>query len=66
MWNQQSNIPFMSITGNFNGTYNLFVTINGDVYIDNGINGQIYQWITNGTSNVLPILLIFTMHVIVP
>jgi tripartite motif-containing protein 71 len=54
IWNQQINIPFMSITGSFTGAYSLFVTTNDDVYIDDGINGQIYQWITNGTSNVLP------------
>ncbi len=46
MWHENSNNPTNIISGNFRNPYSLFVTSNGDIYIDDGqINGRVQKWI---------------------
>lgn len=42
----------MSVAGAFTGPNTLFVTLAGDVYIDNGNNQQIYRRTPNGTNTI--------------
>ncbi|CAF1633182.1 unnamed protein product, partial [Adineta steineri] len=45
MWHEESVNPTKIITGNFKGPSSLFVTSNGDIYIDDGLkNGQVQKW----------------------
>jgi hypothetical protein len=56
VWNENSNNPTNIISGNFTNPESLFVTSNGDIYIDDGqINGQVQKWIakTNTTVTVM-------------
>ncbi|CAF4380599.1 unnamed protein product, partial [Adineta steineri] len=40
VWPQGNSAPTKNISGNFNNSYSLFVSMNGDIYIDNGyLNG---------------------------
>lgn len=52
VWNATNNLFIRSIAGNFIGPHAVFVTLNSDVYIDNGNNHQIYRWSSNGSSNI--------------
>ncbi|CAF1075127.1 unnamed protein product [Adineta steineri] len=46
MWHEESVSPPKIISGNFTGLYSLFVTSNGDIYIDDGYyNGRVQKWI---------------------
>ncbi|CAF1057170.1 unnamed protein product [Adineta steineri] len=46
MWDEESVNPTQIIHGNFTGPNSLFVTSNGDIYIDDGeVNGQVLKWI---------------------
>jgi hypothetical protein len=46
VWNEHSINPTKIISGNFTDSYSLFVTSNGDIYIDDGYwNGQVQKWI---------------------
>ncbi|CAF1464582.1 unnamed protein product [Adineta steineri] len=46
MWQEESVHPTKVITGNFTDSESLFVTSNGDIYIDDGFkNGRVQKWI---------------------
>ncbi len=46
MWNEHSINPTKIISGNFTNPQSLFVTSNGDIYIDDGYeNPQVQKWI---------------------
>jgi hypothetical protein len=56
VWHENSNNPTNIIYGNFTNPNSLFVTSNGDIYIDDGkINGLVQKWIakTNTTVTVM-------------
>jgi hypothetical protein len=45
-----------TISGNIVSPYSIFVTITGDIYVDNGyLNGQVSKWISN-TSTSIPVM----------
>ncbi|CAF3911058.1 unnamed protein product [Adineta steineri] len=52
MWPAGSAIPTRNITGSLNGPYSVFVTANGDVYVDNGFKGRVRKWTLNATTSV--------------
>jgi hypothetical protein len=53
MWLSGNIIPSRTISGNLNSSQGLFVTNNGDVYIDNGqYNGRVEKWTNNATSGI--------------
>jgi hypothetical protein len=41
-----------TISGNLNSPMALFVTTNGDLYVDNGANGRVDKWIANTNNSV--------------
>ncbi len=46
MWHEDSINPTQIISGNFTDSCSLFVTSNGDIYIDDGEkNGQVQKWV---------------------
>jgi sugar lactone lactonase YvrE len=51
VWNEGSESPTKIVPGNFTNPWSLFVTSNGDIYIDDGEeNGRVQKWIsTNKT-----------------
>jgi hypothetical protein len=51
VWNEGSESPTKTVSGNFTNPKSLFVTSNGDIYIDDGSeNGRVQKWIsTNKT-----------------
>jgi hypothetical protein len=56
VWFNDSINPTKIITGNFSTPYSLFVTNNGDIYIDNGgSNGRVDKWISN-TNTFVPVM----------
>jgi hypothetical protein len=45
VWSQASNSPTYIVSNNSSQSYSVFVTINGDVYVDNGYsNGRVDKW----------------------
>ncbi len=53
VWSQESNTPTRNISGGLNNPCGIFVTNNGDVYVDNGAsNGQVDMWTSNATNSV--------------
>jgi hypothetical protein len=52
VWPSGSNIPTRNITGGLNGPHGVFVTINGDVYVDDGYKGRVRKWTLNATRSV--------------
>jgi hypothetical protein len=45
VWSQGSNSPTYIVSSNSSQSYSVFVTINGDVYVDNGYsNGRVDKW----------------------
>ncbi|CAF4239172.1 unnamed protein product, partial [Adineta steineri] len=45
IWQEESVNPTKIIYGNFTGLWSLFVTLNGDIYIDDGNkNGRVQRW----------------------
>ncbi|CAF4339149.1 unnamed protein product, partial [Adineta steineri] len=45
MWYEKSVSPTRIISGNFTGPWSLFVTSDGDIYIDDGDkNGRVLKW----------------------
>ena len=50
VWSNSSITPTKSITDNINEPHSLFVTSNGDIYIDNGNRSSIIRWTVNDTS----------------
>jgi hypothetical protein len=56
VWNENNTNPTLNITTDFSNSSSLFVTVNGDIYIDNGaLNGRVEKWTasSNGTSPAL-------------
>ena len=52
MWSAGSVSPTRNITGGLNSPRAVCVTVNGDIYVDNGNNGQVTKWASNATSGV--------------
>ena len=55
MWHEGSINPTMVISGNFTDPDSLFVTSNGDIYIDDdgyGKNSRVQKWIAKTNSFV--------------
>jgi hypothetical protein len=55
VWNEESESPTKIGSGNFTNPFSLFVTSNGDIYIDDGYkNGRVQKWIsTTNTSETV-------------
>ena len=48
MWHENTADPTKTIVGDFTNPYSLFVTSNGDIWIDDGnVNGQVQRWRAN-------------------
>ncbi|CAF1178450.1 unnamed protein product [Adineta steineri] len=53
IWHEESVNPTEIIAGNFITPYSLFVTSNGDIYIDDGLeNGRVQKWIAETNISV--------------
>lgn len=52
IWSEENANLTRTISGNFSDPLGLFVTMNGDIYIDNGVIGRVDKWTLNGTSDV--------------
>ncbi|CAF3806207.1 unnamed protein product, partial [Adineta steineri] len=53
VWHEESVNPTKIIHGNFTEPWSLFVTLNGDIYIDDGEkNGQVQKWIAETSTFV--------------
>jgi hypothetical protein len=53
VWSQGSNTPTRNISGGLNSPFGIFVTSNGDVYVDNcDNNGRVDMWTLNATNSV--------------
>ncbi|CAF0950508.1 unnamed protein product [Adineta steineri] len=56
MWNEENVNPRKIIHGNFTQPYSLFVTLNDDIYIDDGFeNGRVQKWIAE-TNNFVTVM----------
>ena len=55
MWPEGNTSRMITISGNLSSPMSLFVTLNGDIYVDNGNTGRIDMWPLNATSSV-PVL----------
>jgi hypothetical protein len=53
VWAEGSINPMKTISGSLSAPHSIFVTIDGDVYIDNGGIGQVMKWTLNTTSSVV-------------
>jgi hypothetical protein len=54
MWSEGSNTVTRSIFGGLNNPFGVFVTSNGDIYVDNGAtNHRVDKWAWNATSSVV-------------
>ncbi|CAF4247679.1 unnamed protein product, partial [Adineta steineri] len=53
VWLENSNISIRNISGGLSYPYAMFVTANGDVYVDNGnSNSQVDKWAVNTTAGI--------------
>ncbi|CAF1426792.1 unnamed protein product [Adineta steineri] len=53
VWLENSTIPIRNISGGLSLPYTIFVTVNGDIYVDNGYsNSQVDKWTVNSTIGV--------------
>jgi tripartite motif-containing protein 71 len=52
VWSSQGGIPTETISYYLNNPGAIFVTLNGDIYVDNGNNFQVLKWISGATSAV--------------
>ncbi|CAF3787887.1 unnamed protein product [Adineta steineri] len=53
VWLENSTVPIRNISGGLSSPYAMFVTVNGDVYVDNGnANSQVDKWAVNTTAGV--------------
>ncbi|CAF0793734.1 unnamed protein product [Adineta steineri] len=53
VWLENSTIPIRNISGGLSLPYTIFVTVNGDIYVDNGYsNSQVDKWTENSTIGV--------------
>lgn len=54
IWSEGSPTPTRNITGGWSSSYSIFVSVSGDIYIDNGAaNHSIDVWKKNATSSVV-------------
>ena len=54
VWSNGSNLPTRNISGGLNSSMAVFVTNNGDIYVDNGDNnGQVDMWTSNATNSTI-------------
>ena len=53
MWSAGDISPSRNLSGTLNNASGLFVTVNGDIYVGNGTNGQVVKWGTNSTTSIL-------------
>jgi hypothetical protein len=49
VWPESSLTPIRNITVALNTPYSVFATRNGDLYVDNGLNGRVEKWGKNTT-----------------
>jgi hypothetical protein len=52
VWPDGSTNLMRIISGNLSGPCSVFSTMNGDIYVDNGNNGQVDKWILNANNSV--------------
>ena len=53
VWTEGNDIPTRIISGGLNNSHGLFVTGNGDIYVDNGdVNHRVDKWTPNATVSV--------------
>ncbi|CAF1194420.1 unnamed protein product [Adineta steineri] len=53
VWRYNSSTPIRTITAGLYGPYSVFVAMNGDIYIDNGLqNGRVDKWTPNAINSV--------------
>jgi hypothetical protein len=53
IWMNDSIYPTRTITGSWINPYSIFVTTNGDIYVDNGgSNGRVDKWTLNSNTSV--------------
>jgi hypothetical protein len=53
VWPERSNTPTRNISGGLINPYSVFVTSNGDIYVDNGdVNRRVDKWASNAISSV--------------
>ncbi|CAF1427384.1 unnamed protein product [Adineta steineri] len=53
-WPEGSSNPTRTISGSLNLPYTVFVTSNGDIYIDNGnVNNRVDKWTLNATNSTV-------------
>ena len=56
IWPQGTTSITRNVSGSFNRSSSLFVSINGDIYVDNGfVNGRVDRWTFN-SSAIVPVL----------
>jgi hypothetical protein len=54
IWSQGSSTPTNTISGAFNRSLSVFVSITGDIYVDNGyFNDRVNKWAYNSTNSVI-------------
>ena len=54
VWLEGTNAPTRTLSNDLNNTYSVFVTINGDIYVDNGYSySRVDRWISDGTKDNL-------------
>ena len=53
VWSYNNNTPIRTISAGLNGSRGIFVTNNGDIYVDNAADGgRVKKWTSNATSGV--------------
>ena len=53
VWSQGSTTPIKTISGSLSLPASVFVTLAGDLYVDNGHNGRVDMWSVNANSSVV-------------
>jgi hypothetical protein len=53
IWSNGSGIPTRTISNDLNNPGAIFVTINGDIYVDSGNNHRVEMWTWNATNGVV-------------
>jgi hypothetical protein len=53
IWFGGSMIPTRNHSNNCNNICGLFVTVNGDIYVDNGIYSQVVKWALNTANSII-------------
>ncbi|CAF1599303.1 unnamed protein product, partial [Adineta ricciae] len=58
IWSNESDIPSQSIYGTYMNSYSLFVTTNGDIFVDNGNYNRRVDKLTTTTNTSVPVMYI--------